>query len=200
MNIGFIKIYRKDLLTAFDNYKDFINKGYEKIPYPDWQRLKSAVTNLNYKYFHFYFNEKKTIYIAFDIDDNGVFSGSFEFAFPNQNFLTYIFNEATVHYERVFDIFQWLRDPNYHPFLDWVDAADIGLFTYRNAFILKKIYQSFFPSLLDFHKLGSLTKDWLFRAGLSYSQLLDKNTTSYEMEDDEVCIEPGEVIKFKNKE
>lgn len=199
MNIGFLKIYRKDLLTAFDNYKDFTNKGYEKIPYSNWQRLKSAITNLNYKYFHFYFNEKKTIYIAFDIDDNAVFSGSFEFASPNQNFLTYIFNESTVHHERIFDIFHWPRDANtYHPFLDWADAANIGVITYQSAFILTKIYQSFFHCPSDFHRLDSLTKDWLLRADLSYSQLLDSAT--YEMEDGEVVINPGGVIHFKNKE
>ena len=65
MTIHFLTISKDDLLFAFNHYNEFINKGYEKIPYSEWQTLRYVLQSPKYKEFHFYFNKITFIVIMF---------------------------------------------------------------------------------------------------------------------------------------
>ena len=195
--INFLKIDKENLLFAFNHYNEYLNKGYEKIKYPEWQSLKFILQNSDYAYYHFYFDKEKTIYMAFDKQDIMKFCGKLNFT-SHKNFRTYIQTEINVYYELVYDIFNY-DDTAFNPIITWLNIANITSGTVqRDYLILLNIYLSFFKGPDDYNKLPILVKNQLQDRHLSYSHLID--THSFEMEDGEVVVEHGEVIKFKNKE
>lgn len=196
MVINFLTISRDDLLFAFNHYNEFIDKGYEKIPYSEWQVLKSVLQNHKYKEFHFYFNREKTFYIAFG-DCSDVMYCSPLTSTSNKDFIVYLQKEINVDYWLIDNIFYY--DASYKPFDRWLNKANIvSGCNERDYLILLNIYNLFFHDPSDYHGLPTYVKNTLRDKHLSYFHLID--TYTYEMEDGEAVVEPGEVIKFKNKE
>jgi len=196
MTINFLTISKDDLLFAFNHYNEYINKGYEKIPYAEWQTLRYVLQSPKYKEFHFYFNKEKTVYMAFD-DCNDVTHWGSITSTSNKDFIIYLQKEIDVDFWIIDDIFYY--DASYKPFDRWLNRVNItNGCNERDYLILLNIYNAFFHDPLDYHELPTYVKNVLRDKHLSYFHLID--THSFEMEDGEVVVEPGEVIKFKNKE
>lgn len=196
MTINFLIINKDDLLFAFNHYNEYINKGYEKIPYSEWQTLRFVLQNPKYKEFHFYFNKEKILYMAFDNCNNVIYCSHIT-STSNKDFITYLQQEIDVNYWRVLDIFHC---GGAHNFFDmWLYRANIiNGSRDRDNLILLNIYNTFFHEPLDYHELPTYVKNALRDKHLSYFHLVDTNPS--DMEDSETYVAPGEVIKFKNKE
>lgn len=193
MTIHFLTISKDDLLFAFNHYNEFINKGYEKIPYTEWQILKSILQHPKYKEFHFYFNKEKTIYMALD-DCNNVICHDLT-STSSKDFIIYLQKEINAVSWIIDDIFHY--DASYKPFDRWLNKVNIvSGCNERDYLILLNIYNAFFHDPSDYHELPTYIKNTLRDKHLSYFHLID--TYSFEMEDGETYVAPGETLTFNN--